>query len=272
MITKKEKLNIILSPQKKYTIQNNTICFLPGNRLPVKSAGEGLFANIQDIIKRYGQLYYIIVNLLAPILPSLEYRKKLKSLLRQYTEKHIIVNLGSGPHHIMNRKDIINIDIFAFDEVDVAADAFNLPIIDNTVDLIINIAMLEHIANPRKVMEEMARILRPGGEIICDLPFLVPFHAAPNDFYRWTISGIKELCHAFKDIEIGISGGPISGMLWAFQECVAILFSFGSKTVHDIMLMFVMVLTSPLKLLDLILVKFPYAEKISASFYMIAKK
>ena len=258
--------------QEGFTTQNNTICFLPGDRSPLKSAGEGLLAKAQDILKKNGRLYYLIIKIFAPVLSTTACRKKLKSLLNRYGENHIIINLGSGPHYIHNRKDVINIDIFAFDEVDIAADASTLPILDDSIDLIINGAMLEHVSNPKKVVEEMERILKPGGEIFCFLPFIAPFHAAPADFYRWTMSGAKELFVIFKDIETGIGTGPTSGMLWTLQEWIAILFSFGSKKLHDFIFIMLMILTAPVKLLDIVLARLPYAEKIAGGFYIISKK
>ena len=85
------------------------------------------------------------------------------------------------------RKDIINIDIFAFNEVDIVADAEGIPIENNSADLIICVALLEHVKDPQAVVAEMHRIVKSNGEVFCFIPFMQPFHAAPNDFQRWTI-------------------------------------------------------------------------------------
>lgn len=108
--------------------------------------------------------------------------------------------------------------------------------------------------------------------MICYLPFMMPFHGAPCDYYRWTVSGTKQLFEQFKDIEIGVGSGPTSGMLWVLQEWLATLFSFENKTLHDVLLLALMSLTFPVKLLDLILTKFPSAEKIAGAFYVVIKK
>ena len=81
---------------------------------------------------------------------SAKFHAGLKSLLARHDETKIIVNLGSGPIVLQNRKDIINIDIFAFNEVDIVADGIDLPIKDHSVDVIFNTAMLEHVANPER--------------------------------------------------------------------------------------------------------------------------
>lgn len=272
-VTKKaNKIQKILHDKADFTLQNKSICFLPGNRLPKNTAGDGLLATVQELIKRNGRLYYMLLIFFAPVITSVKYKIRLKSLLNKYGEDAIVLNLGSGPQSIKKRNDIINIDIYAFDEVDIVADGTDLPINSNSVDLIICTAMLEHIAAPEKVVSEMYRILKKNGEIICVLPFMSPGHAAPHDFSRWTFSGIKQLFHSFEKPEIGISAGPTSALLWTFQEWLAIFFSFGSRAIHDLLFLFLMIVTSPIKILDIFLEHFPGAEKVACAFYVVSKK
>jgi SAM-dependent methyltransferase len=172
----------------------------------------------------------------------------------------------------MRRSDIINIDIFDFDEVDLIADAADLPLTNDAADLIINRTMLEHVPQPKATVKEMHRLLKPGGWIICYLPFMQPFHAAPDDYHRWTISGIKTLFKDFNELEVLIGCGPASAFLWVFQEWISILCSFGSKALHDVILISMMTLTFPLKFLDLYMVHLPYAENLSSLFCVIGKK
>lgn len=49
----------------------------------------------------------------------------------------------------------------------VLGDAFRLPFADEVFDCIITIWMLEHVADPRGVLSEARRLLRPGGRLIC---------------------------------------------------------------------------------------------------------
>jgi len=132
--------------------------------------------------------------------------------------------------------------------------------------------MLEHVIDPKTVVEEMHRILKGGGRVICYLPFIVPFHAAPFDFQRWTREGIRRLFSCFDHVEVSIGGGPTSGMPWVFQEWLSILLSFGNKMLHDIVFLILIVCTAPIKTLDILMVKFPYAEKIASGFYVIGQK
>ena len=268
---KTEKINKIRIPDRSFSLQNNSMCFLPGNRIPANSAGNGFLAVIQDFLKKFGGLYYLLISIFSPVLLS-SYYHHLKTLLKRHDQTKVIINLGSGPAILKNRRDIINIDMFAFNQVDMVADAFNLPIKDQSVDFIINTAMLEHVSAPSKIVSEIHRILKKDGEFFCFLPFIQPFHAAPNDFQRWTIEGVKHCFKSYDKINVSIGAGPTSGMLWVLQEWISIMLSFGSKTLHDIIFMVLMVISAPVKLLDLVLIHFPYAEKIASGFVVAGKK
>jgi len=236
------------------------------------NADKGFLGQLQTFLKQNGKLYYLLLDLFAPVLSSFVCRKAIKRLLRKYGQEYIVLNIGSGPKYFNKRQDIINVDFYKYDEVDMVADIIDLPIEDAKIDFIINIAILEHVDKANTALREMFRILKPGGEVFCYVPFIVPFHGAPQDFHRWTMLGMEKLFSKFEILEIGIGAGPTSGLLWVFQEWVAILLSFGSKILHDVILLILLVITMPLKFIDIILVKFPHAEKIASGFYIVAKK
>jgi len=268
---KRDKINGIIKKNVHYTVQNDVYCFLPGDRKSQDTAGSGMLGKTQDVLKRYGKLYYFLLKVFAPVYGKRLF-KELEKVLENYDMSRIILNLGSGPVHLKNRTDIINVDIFAFDEVDIVADCEDLPIENNTVDMIINVGMLEHVKSPEDVVAEMHRILKSKGRAICFLPFMQPFHAAPYDYQRWTLPGLKSLFSEFSNIDAGIAAGPTSGMLWVLQEWVSIVVSFGSKRIHDIVFLSLMLMTFPLKYVDIMITRFPDSEKIASGFFVIAEK
>lgn len=271
-MNKRDKIISIIKKDLDYTIQNDAFCFLLGNRKPQDTAGSSLLGRIQDVLKRYGRFYYFLLKTFAPVYSEKSYKKKIGKVLEEYDESNIILNLGSGPIHFRNRVDIINVDVFAFDEVDIVADCESLPIEDNSVDMIINVGMLEHVKNPEAVVHEMFRTLKPTGGGACFLPLMQPFHAAPHDYQRWTLPGVRRLFHEFSNIEAGIAAGPTSGMLWVLQEWISILLSFGSRKLHDIVFMILMLITFPLKYIDILITKYPDSKKIASGFYVFVKK
>jgi SAM-dependent methyltransferase len=269
---KAEKILEIVKPGLTYTRQNNALCFLPGNRLPINTAGGSLIGLLQDRLKRFGGVYYFLVHVFSPVIATPDFKRQLKGVLKSNGADAVILNLGSGPQVLKGRRDIINVDLYAFDAVDLVANADDLPLEDETVDLILNLAMLEHTKRPDRVVEEMQRVLKPGGVALSYLPFMVPFHAAPHDYHRWTLSGAKEQFDIFGHAQIGVGAGPVSGILWVFQEWVAVMLSFGNRWAHDALFLFVMILTAPLKLLDLFLVRHPCADRIASGFCVMARK
>ena len=132
--------------------------------------------------------------------------------------------------------------------------------------------MMEHANHPESIIKEMYRILRKDGDIFCYLPFVVPFHAAPDDYYRWTASGSKKVFSSFDQVAVFVGAGPTSGMLWVLQEWFSILLSLGNKTLHDIIFIILIVLTAPLKLFDLFVSHIPNAENVASGFVIVAKK
>jgi len=222
----------------------------------------------KSLLKKYWRLYDFSINLFSPVCPSMDLRKFIKKYIEK--KKIIALNIGSGNSDLSRR--ISNIDIFPYNNVDLTCDIENIPIKDNSVDAIINVAVLEHVINPEKAIKEMRRILKKGGVIFSFFPFIQPFHASPNDYSRRTFEGTKLFYGDFKTIEIKNAGGPTSGLLWVLQEWIATAFSFGIKPIYQILAIVIMFLTFPVKFLDILFRHYPMAKNISSGFVYIGRK
>lgn len=60
-------------------------------------------------------------------------------------------------------------------------------------DVVICQQVLEHVTNPFKATETFFKLLKPGGVLIVSTPFMLKIHAAPNDYWRFTIEGMRIL-------------------------------------------------------------------------------
>ena len=91
-------------------------------------------------------------------------------------------------------KSYTTLDIDPQPGVDIVGDVLNPPIADASYDTVVSNQVMEHVKEPWVMVEHVARILRPGGVCILSAPFMAPFHANPNDFFRFTEQGMQHLC------------------------------------------------------------------------------
>ena len=114
-------------------------------------------------------------------------------IVRHATDKKVL-DLGSSKspyaHLFPNRTSF---DIEEREGVDVVGDAHNMPFKNGEFEVIVCTEVLEHLHSPHIAIEEMQRVLKPGGKIILTTRFVFPIHDAPHDYYRYTEFGMKFL-------------------------------------------------------------------------------
>jgi SAM-dependent methyltransferase len=88
--------------------------------------------------------------------------------------------------------------------VDYVGSATALPIPNASFDLVLCTQVLEHIADPIKVLEECARVLRSGGTLALTVPLAWQLHELPHDYYRYTEAGVEHLLRraGFVDMQV----------------------------------------------------------------------
>jgi len=93
---------------------------------------------------------------------------------------------------------------------DVFGDGQRLPFRDRHFDTVMALDVLEHLPFPNQAVQEAARVLKTGGQLILQTPFLYPLHDWPHDFQRWTLSGLETLVqqHGFTISERRVFGAP----------------------------------------------------------------
>ncbi|OGY48532.1 MAG: hypothetical protein A3B89_00415 [Candidatus Buchananbacteria bacterium RIFCSPHIGHO2_02_FULL_40_13] len=170
-----------------------------------------------------------------------------------------VINIGSGSHPI---KGVINIDPYA--PADIKAFGNNLPFENTSLDMVICDAVLEHVANPQEIMAEIHRVLKIGGLVYIGVPFLQPYHAAPEDYQRWTVSGLRILCQDFSEVKVGVSVGAGSALAWLIVAYVQIF------TKNKVIKNLTKIIVSPLKYID----KFIIHKSLNAAsgIYFYGKK
>ncbi len=93
---------------------------------------------------------------------------------------------------------------------DLFGDGQCLPFRAASFDAVIALDVLEHLPSPEQCIREAARVLRDGGQLILQTPFLYPLHDMPHDFQRWTLPGLEAIVQrrGFEIAERRIFGAP----------------------------------------------------------------
>lgn len=125
----------------------------------------------------------------------------------------VVLNIGSGERSIaVGRERWINLDIRPHSNVDVVGDGHFLPFADNSLDAVVSSSVFEHLRKPWIAAAEVARVLKPGGLMWCDVPFAYPIHGSPFDFFRYTPYGLASIFQELEVVDSGPNKGPIAAI------------------------------------------------------------
>lgn len=135
------------------------------------------------------------------------YDEKTLALIERHAQG-LVLDCGSGRRHdyISN---VVNYEIVNYDTTDVIGVGERLPFKDNSFDAVISIAVLEHVRDPFLCASEISRVLKPGGELFCSVPFLQPYHGYPHHYFNATKQGIQRLFE--DDLTVTSVGVPVVG-------------------------------------------------------------
>ena len=203
---------------------------------------------------------------------SINVKRALKKCLSKLGTEEFGLNVGAGLTNVDER--IRNLDIFPGQHIFYVAKAESIPEKDNFFALVITQEVLEHVQDPFKAISEIYRVMKPGGILYCQLPFIIGYHPGPTDYWRFTKEGISELITrtGFSIIEINISVGTASGFYRIFVEFLAILISIPLPFLYIPFKAFFSLLFYPIKLLDFLFKFSKQKDRIPGGYYIIAQK
>lgn len=84
-----------------------------------------------------------------------------------------------------------------------------MPFESKQFDCAFGTEVLEHCPNPKTILSEVNRVLKPGGTFFFTVPFLWPLHEVPHDEFRYTPFSLRRLLEetGFEKIELKATGG-----------------------------------------------------------------
>ena len=129
---------------------------------------------------------------------------------------------------------------------DIVGDIHNLPFENDSREAILCLAVLEHVENPIRAVDELHRTLKPGGKLLIYVPFLFYYHAHEGyygDYWRFTYDTMKMFSKNFSHHEIKEVRLPVETLvrltplgrhafpIWVAGKLDAVLYKNGSRQV-----------------------------------------
>lgn len=182
----------------------------------------------------------------------------------------LVVGAGSTRLH----PAAINLDLLCGETIDVCASAELLPFPDEVFDLVLSQEVLEHVRDPFQAVCEMRRVLKIGGVLYCQVPFVIGYHPGPTDFWRFTKEGVKEIIQkaGLTCQEIKVAVGPGTGFYRILVEFMAVIAAQLSVKMYIPVKAVCALFFYPLKWLDGFLTSGPQSDRIPGGYLAIARR
>ena len=150
---------------------------------------------------------------------SLGYDADMLAVIEKHREG-LILDCGAGSQSDYY-PNIVNIEIVDYPSTDVIAVGEHLPFVGGSFDAVISVAVLEHVRDPFRCAAEIVRVLKPGGDLLCSVPFLQPLHGYPHHYFNATPQGIRRL---FEDgmanlvVSVPAACHPVHAVHWILSS------------------------------------------------------
>ena len=180
--------------------------------------------------------------------------------------------LGKGMQHLVDNGsvELVETDVSFGTRTSLICDAHDIPFGDETFDGVIVQAVLEHVVDPYRCVEEIHRVLKNQGLVYSETPFMQQVHMGRFDFTRFTHLGHRRLFRKFEEIESGAVCGPGMALAWAYQY---FLLSFAASGLLRALLMaFARITSFPLKYFDDYLINKRGTFDSASGYYFVGRK
>lgn len=124
------------------------------------------------------------------------YRILMNSECANFELRGLVLDVGSGEGASYNRffKKQPGVRIVPLDlKTGIDLEKDRLPYGDAGADFVLAFNLLEHIYNYQHLLFEIKRVLKPGGQLIGAVPFLVGYHPDPHDYWRYTSEALRKI-------------------------------------------------------------------------------
>jgi SAM-dependent methyltransferase len=177
---------------------------------------------------------------------------------------------GYGPLTQVEGARWLETDVSLAGRAAVVCDASDLPFEDGQFDLVICIAVLEHVLEPQRCVDEIHRVLAEDGLVYGTTPFMQQVHMGEYDFTRFTRSGHRWLFRSFEEVDSGLATGPASVLVWSTEYfLMSWVSSVGARRVAKGL---TRLLLGWMTLLDPLLARRAAAHDAGGGFYFVGRR
>ncbi len=149
-------------------------------------------------------------------------------------------------------------------------DGHDLPFRDGTFDGVVAQAVLEHVVDPFRCVDEFHRVLKGTGIVYAETPFMQQVHGGRYDFLRFSHLAHRRLFRRFTEIDSGVSCGPGMALAWSWTYFALSLTT--SRVGRGLAHAATSLTSFWLKSLDKYLVKNPAAFDAASGYYLMARR
>jgi SAM-dependent methyltransferase len=270
--------------------ENELVCaqcrqvFPVSNERPVLLRNDNLLFRVDDYIaehtpSRVSTLHKVAERFVPGLSVNLS-RERILGVMRDQlikSNKPIVLVVGSaGQRKWLNERLQYGESVIVYSDIDIDADidlfcdAHDLPFHDGCFDAVVTTAVLEHVMYPERAASEIARVLKVGGLLYSELPFIQQVHEGAYDFTRYTLGGHRRLFNRFDELDAGMVAGPGTSLAWSIENFV--LAFFIGKKVRLLMKIFVRLGFSWFRYFDYLLKKRPQAMDGASCTYLYGRK
>ena len=204
------------------------------------------------------------------------YRKFAELLLANNATPRLLVLgggiIGSGMASLLDHPAIefVETDIAFGPRTTLICDAHDIPFPPGTFDGVIAQAVLEHVVDPYRCVDEIHRVLKEDGLVYAETPFMQQVHGYQYDFTRFTHLGHRRLFRRFEEPESGAVCGPGMALAWSYQY---FFLSFtASKTARRLIHLFTRLTAFFWKYFDYFLINKSGTLDAASGYYFLGRK
>lgn len=225
---------------------------------------------LQQAIRR------LIPTISANIKGSENYGRLTDLLLGQSSSPRVLVLggriVGHGMESLVKNAsfDLVETDVAFGPRTMLICDGHDIPFADESFDGVIIQAVLQHLVDPYRCVEEIHRVLNIQGLVYAETPFIQQVCGGAYDFTRFTHLGHRRLFRRFDEIDSGAVCGPGMALAWSYQY---FLLSFStSRTLRTLAWIFARLTSFCLKYFDRYLIDKPGALDAASGCYFLGRK